>query len=437
MSAIHKCVVAVCQMTSGNDKDRNLQTCRDLIMDAHRQHAKIVFLPEACDYIGDNKDDVAGLAEPLDGPLMTSYQELARKYSMWLSLGGIHEKAKEGKVSNSHVLIDDEGNIKAVYRKIHLFDVDIPESGVSLKESNYVTPGEEIVDPVETPLGKIGLGICYDVRFPEFSFTLANMGADVLTYPSAFTYTTGAAHWELLLRARAVETQTFVIAAAQTGAHNKKRSSWGHAMIVDPWGTVIAQCPEGTGCAVAELNLAQVSSTRTSMPVRNHRRNDLYPRLEPHWKPVDHDRDVYQFGQSTVKYNQVFLRTKFTIAFTNKRCAVPGHVLVSPIRCVKRYSELDVHEIKDLWLTVQRVQKVIEAVNNAEASTITIQDGADAGQTIQHVHVHILPRRPGDFARNDDVYVALEKKDSLECRSEKEMVEEAQALRLLFDTMYH
>ena len=134
----------------------------------------------------------------------------------------------------------------AKYSKTHLFDVEIPEQGIRLKESDYVSPGKDIVRPVETSIGRIGLGICYDLRFPEFSLALARSGAQILTFPSAFTVATGMAHWESLLRARAIESQCYVVAAAQTGRHNAKRSSYGRTMIVDPWGTVVASQPAGS-----------------------------------------------------------------------------------------------------------------------------------------------------------------------------------------------
>ncbi|XP_011314776.1 nitrilase homolog 1 isoform X2 [Fopius arisanus] len=274
-------LVAVCQMTSTADKEKNFEVVQNLVVQAKERKAQIAFFPEACDYLADNKKDIVAFSETLTGPTVSRYKALAVEHDIWLSLGGLHERQSEGspKISNTHVLINNEGSIAAAYRKIHLFDMDNKDTGVRLMESDYVVPGGEIIPPVSTPVGKIGLSICYDMRFPELSLTLRKSGAEVLTFPSAFTYQTGAAHWEVLLRARAIETQCYVIAAAQTATHNKKRTSWGHAMIVDPWGAVIAQCAEKTGIAVAEIDLNLLETVRRNMPCENHRRTDLYPSM--------------------------------------------------------------------------------------------------------------------------------------------------------------
>ncbi|XP_046426624.1 deaminated glutathione amidase isoform X1 [Neodiprion fabricii] len=283
LSTMSTRLVAVCQMTSTGDREKNFEVVSSLVSQAKGNNACIAMFPEACDYLADNKKDIVAMAEPLDGELMRRYKCLARNHDICLSLGGIHEKSAENrdKIYNSHVLINNRGEMVAVYRKIHLFDMDNPETGVRLMESDYVDRGGEILPPVQTPAGLMGLSICYDMRFPEISLSLRKMGAQILTFPSAFTYQTGAAHWEVILRARAIESQCYVIAAAQTGAHNKKRVSWGHAMIVDPWGTVIAQCAERTGIAVAEIDLDLLDKIRKNMPCDKHRRTDLYPELKP------------------------------------------------------------------------------------------------------------------------------------------------------------
>lgn len=274
-------LVAVCQMRSITDKVKNLEVVTELAAEAKRRSAVIAFFPEACDYLADNKKDIVAMAEPLTGQTVASYKEIAVKNDIWLSLGGIHEASDDTeKIYNTHILINNVGDLVAAYRKIHLFDMDNKDTGVRLMESDYVRKGTQIVPPVFTPIGKLALSVCYDIRFPELSLTLRNMGAQILTYPSAFTYQTGAAHWEVMLRARAIENQCYVIAAAQTGAHNKKRVSWGHAMIVDPWGAVIAQCAEKTGIAVVEIDLALLEKVRTNMPCEKHRRTDLYSNME-------------------------------------------------------------------------------------------------------------------------------------------------------------
>ncbi|XP_043268724.1 deaminated glutathione amidase isoform X1 [Venturia canescens] len=283
LSTMPNPLVAVCQMTATSDKNKNYEILRDLVIQAKQRNASIAFFPEACDYLADNKKDIVAFAEPLNGPTMELYKKLAADNKIWLSLGGLHEKAEDSseRISNTHVLIDHKGDLVAAYRKIHLFDMENKDVGVRLMESDYVKPGSEITSPVPTPAGSLGLSICYDMRFAEMAIALRNMGAQILTFPSAFTYQTGAAHWEVLLRARAIETQCYVVAAAQTGTHNKKRVSWGHAMIVDPWGTVIAQCPENTGIAVAEIDLDLLNKVRKNMPCENHRRTDLYPMIKP------------------------------------------------------------------------------------------------------------------------------------------------------------
>ncbi|KAL7292399.1 deaminated glutathione amidase [Trichogramma pretiosum] len=282
MSNMPNPLVAVCQMTSTSNKDKNFEAVSHLVAEAKRRNACIAFLPEACDYLADNKADAVSMAEPLDGITIKRYKELALKEDMWLSLGGVHEALPDkGKTQNSHIIINNKGEVVSTYRKIHLFDMENKDTGVRLMESDYVQKGGEIVTPVSSPIGRIGLSICYDMRFPELSICLRNMGAQILTFPSAFTYQTGAAHWEVLLRARAIESQCYVIAAAQVGTHNKKRVSWGHSMIIDPWGTIIAQCMEKQGVAVAEIDLDIIDKVRRNMPNEQHRRTDLYPAILP------------------------------------------------------------------------------------------------------------------------------------------------------------
>ena len=160
---------------------------------------QMIFLPEAFDIIGSNRQETTAAGEPLDGPTINHFQRVARGSKVWLSLGGFHEKSlneKESRLYNTHVILDDQGRIQGKYSKTHLFDIDI-EGGARLKESNYTIPGNQIVPPVQTPIGNVGMAICYDMRFPELSLALRNQGADILTFPSAFTVTTGRAHWKV------------------------------------------------------------------------------------------------------------------------------------------------------------------------------------------------------------------------------------------------
>ncbi|XP_022795314.1 nitrilase homolog 1-like [Stylophora pistillata] len=191
-------LVAVCQMNSTSDVERNLGICKDLINKAKSRGAKVVFLPECFDYVGENSEQSLSMAEPLESTRMQSLCELAKELGVWLSLGGYHEKGPpdDKRLRNSHVIVNDHGSIVAVYRKIHLFDIDVKD-GPRLKESDTCIPGDQIVPPVPTPVGNVGLAICYDVRFPELSLILAQQGADILTFPSAFTQITRSAHWEV------------------------------------------------------------------------------------------------------------------------------------------------------------------------------------------------------------------------------------------------
>nr|XP_046235815.1 deaminated glutathione amidase [Scatophagus argus] len=271
-------VAAVCQMTATQDKEANFSTCKRLVEEAKERGASMVFLPEAFDYIGSSQEETLSLSESLTGDTISQYTQLARKSEVWLSLGGFHERGhdweSDRRIYNTHVIINDKGDIISVYRKSHLFDVELPGKGVSLKESAFTIPGPSLVSPVQTPIGKVGLGICYDLRFPDLSLALQRHEAEILTYPSAFTVATGAAHWEVLLRARAIETQCFVLAAAQVGQHHAKRSSYGHALAVDPWGEVLGDCGgEKPGMVLVEIDLEKVRSTRRNMPVRQHRRD--------------------------------------------------------------------------------------------------------------------------------------------------------------------
>lgn len=278
MSTSPRPVAAVCQVTATPDKEANFSACKQLVEEAKERGAGMVFLPEGFDYIGSSREETLSLSESLTGDTISLYAQLARKLEVWLSLGGFHERGhdweSDRRIYNSHIIINDKGDIISVYRKSHLFDVELPEKGVSLKESAFTIPGPSLTSPVQTPIGKVGLGICYDLRFPELSAALQRHGAEILTYPSAFTVATGAAHWEVLLRARAIETQCFVLAAAQVGRHHEKRSSYGHALAVDPWGEVLGDCGrEKPGMVLVEIDLEKVRSTRRNMPVRQHRRD--------------------------------------------------------------------------------------------------------------------------------------------------------------------
>ena len=266
---------AVGQMRATNDLEANFETCSTLARAAASQGCSILFLPECFAYIGMAGNDALAVMEPLDGPLMARYRQLAKDTGVWLSLGGFPETGPDADHRyNTHVLVDSDGDVRASYRKIHLFDVDIP-NGPVLMESKTASPGDAIV-AADSPIGRLGMTVCYDLRFPELYSRLRHeMGANIMLVPSAFTKPTGEAHWEVLLRARAIETQSYVIAAAQAGVHSEKRESYGHAIIIDPWGKVLAKLEDpdnGIGIATADIDLGYLEDVRERIPVDEHRR---------------------------------------------------------------------------------------------------------------------------------------------------------------------
>ncbi|MED6168431.1 Deaminated glutathione amidase, chloroplastic/cytosolic [Stylosanthes scabra] len=266
--------VAAAQMTSINDLASNFATCSLLVKEAASAGAKLLCFPEAFSYVGAKDGDSVSIAEPLHGPLMQKYCSLARESSIWLSLGGFQERGSDDEhLCNTHVIVDDTGEIRSSYRKIHLFDVDVP-GGRVYKESKFTEEGKHVV-AVDSPIGRLGLTVCYDLRFPEiYQLLRFQHGAQVLLVPSAFTKVTGEAHWEILLRARAIENQCYVIAAAQAGKHNDKRESYGDTLIIDPWGTVVGRLPDrlSTGIVVADIDLSLVDSVREKMPLAKQRK---------------------------------------------------------------------------------------------------------------------------------------------------------------------
>jgi predicted amidohydrolase len=263
-------LAAAIQVTSTGDRERNLDEATALIDAAAARGAELIALPENVDLIGPQGVKVAA-AEPLDGPTSVRFAEKAREHRVHLLAGSIAEtSAVPGKARNTSVLFGPDGARLAVYRKIHLFDVDLAD-GSRFRESDVVERGEEVVT-VDTPLAVLGMSICYDLRFPELYRALVARGAEVLLVPSAFTTLTGKDHWEVLLRARAIENTAWVIAPAQSGQHGHGRSSYGHSMIVDPWGTVVARCSDGPGLCIAEIEPAILARVRAAIPSLAHRR---------------------------------------------------------------------------------------------------------------------------------------------------------------------
>ncbi|KKZ61751.1 hypothetical protein EMCG_03699 [[Emmonsia] crescens] len=275
-------IVAAGQLCSTASLAHNLSQCQTLVKKAVDAGAKALFLPEASDYIASSPSETVSLAQPVQqSPFVLGLQKEARESKLSINVG-IHEPVEGGeKVKNTLIWIDEMGEITQRYQKIHLFDVEIKDGPV-LKESRRVEKGMEILPPFNTPVGRVGLSICFDLRFPEISLSLKRQNAQIITYPSAFTVPTGQAHWEILLRARAIETQSYVIAAAQSGAHNPKRVSYGHSMIVNPWGEVVAKLGGGNvsqepEIVIAEIDLQLLEKVRREMPLL--RRTDVYPEI--------------------------------------------------------------------------------------------------------------------------------------------------------------
>jgi predicted amidohydrolase len=273
--------VACVQLNTRGDVAANVHAAEALVEEAAVAGARLVALPETWAYKG-GREGILASAEPLDGPSNAALARLAARLGIFVLAGSIYEPSPEPRrVFNTSVLFGPDGELLATYRKIHLFDLTADTT--VYRESGYVKPGAELVT-VEIDAGSaesaapvtLGLTICYDLRFPELYRSLALRGAQVLCVPSAFTAYTGAAHWEVLLRARAVENGCFVIAPGQAGEHLPGRRCYGHSMIVDPWGTVLAEVQDGVGLCIADLDLARVAEVRAQIPSLQNRRPDAY-----------------------------------------------------------------------------------------------------------------------------------------------------------------
>ncbi|MBX7099752.1 MAG: carbon-nitrogen hydrolase family protein [Myxococcaceae bacterium] len=263
-------LAAAVQMTSGADKALNLATAERLVRRAHTLGARFIGLPENFAWMGPEPERDAN-AEGLDGPTLSRMAALARELQVTLLAGSVLETGAPGnRLYNTSVLFGPDGARLAAYRKMHLFDVDVGD-GQTYRESAAVAPGPGPV-VADTALGKVGLSVCYDLRFPELYRALSAQGALLLTVPAAFTLMTGKDHWEVLLRARAIENLCHVLAPAQWGRHPKDRLTYGHAMLVDPWGHVLARASDGEGVAVGPVDLELTARLRKGLPALSHRR---------------------------------------------------------------------------------------------------------------------------------------------------------------------
>lgn len=272
MSSNKKKVAAI-QLASGSNVSANLLETERLTEAAAKEGAELVVLPENFAFMGRNCSDANALREePGDGPLQAFLSQLARRLGIWLVGGTIPLEAEHAaKWRAACTVYDEHGRQVVRYDKQHLFDVNLIESDEQFVESECIEPGDRIV-VIDSPVGRLGISVCYDLRFPELFRAMVDRGVEVITLPAAFTEITGRAHWETLIRARAIENLCYVIAAAQGGFHIASRQTYGHSMIVDPWGTKLALRERGNGCVVADIDQDFQNTTRRNFPCLNHRR---------------------------------------------------------------------------------------------------------------------------------------------------------------------
>ena len=265
--------IAAIQMASGPNVTANLTEADKLIGQAVDAGAGMVVLPENFAMMGMTEKDKVGIKEaPGKGPIQESLARLAMKYQAWIIGGTIPIQTENpDKVLAASLIFDDKGKQVGEYDKIHLFDVKLEESDETYHESETTKPGNSVT-VVDSPFGRIGVAVCYDLRFPELFRSMVNESVEIIAVPSAFTAITGKAHWETLLRARAIENLVYVVAAAQGGYHVNGRETYGNSMIVDPWGTVLDCLPRGSGFVIAEIDLEKIKNTRRNFPVLEHRR---------------------------------------------------------------------------------------------------------------------------------------------------------------------
>jgi predicted amidohydrolase len=268
--------VSLVQLSATRDVDANLETCRQLADRALERGTDWILFPENAPFLGSDGEK-REVAEDLDGPMVDHFRQIARDGDVWVTLGSFPERAPDDdRTYNTQVMIEPSGDIAAIYRKLHLFDVDV-EEGRSFRESDHVRGGQELVSSDLEADGeqyRVGLSICYDVRFPEQYRALADDGATVLTIPSAFTLQTGRDHWHPLVRARAIENQAWVLAPNQWGHHFGKRSSYGHSVVYDPWGRRVACASDRETIVHAKIDPEYLDEVRSNMPCLEHRRLD-------------------------------------------------------------------------------------------------------------------------------------------------------------------
>jgi deaminated glutathione amidase len=264
--------IALFQSNSGIDPEANARALVDAIETAAAGGAEILFTPEMSGLLDRDQERARkNLRTENDDTVLSAAREAARRHRVWLHLGSLAVLTDHDKVANRGFVIDREGQVRARYDKIHLFDVDLP-TGESWRESNTYSAGKGVVLVNGTPVGKLGLTICYDLRFPGLFARLAEADADLISVPAAFTVPTGKAHWHVLLRARAIEAGLFVVAAAQVGRHQDGRQTFGHSLVIDPWGDVLLDMGDQPGVGFADVDLARIFDVRSRIPALSHRR---------------------------------------------------------------------------------------------------------------------------------------------------------------------
>jgi deaminated glutathione amidase len=264
--------IALFQSTTGIEPQANARNLVDAIDAASSAGAEILFTPEMSGLLDRDSERAAkNLRREENDPVLAAAREAAQRNRLWLQIGSLAVLGEDGKVANRSYVIDREGQVRARYDKMHLFDVDLP-TGESWRESSVYSAGHGVVLVNGTPVGKLGLTICYDLRFPGLFARLAESDADVIAVPAAFTVPTGKAHWHVLLRARAIEAGLFVVASAQVGRHEDGRQTFGHSLVVDPWGEVLLDMGDEPGVGFADIDLKRISDVRSRIPALNHRR---------------------------------------------------------------------------------------------------------------------------------------------------------------------
>jgi predicted amidohydrolase len=264
--------IALFQAQSGIDPAANAERLVAAVRDAAAGGAAMLFTPEMSGMLDRDRDRALSKARVQDeDDVLAAVRSAAKESGIWVHLGSLALRGEGGKLVNRGFVIDDQGEIRASYDKIHLFDVDLP-TGESWRESAMYEAGREAVVVPDTPVGKLGLTICYDLRFPALFERLSEAGAEVISLPAAFTVPTGRAHWQVLLRARAIEAELFVVAAAQAGRHEDGRETYGHSLVADPWGELVLEMGAEPGLGFAEINLARIADVRARIPVHQHRR---------------------------------------------------------------------------------------------------------------------------------------------------------------------